>query len=65
MTIRLQNGQSAINVFNFKIIHRVLSVAVFALWQGQHNDSRLESSSVPPRALGMMWSTLVALVAMP
>ncbi|VGP77316.1 hypothetical protein SB5439_01459 [Klebsiella variicola] len=48
LAIRFQNGQSAINVFNFEILHRVLSVAVFFLWQLQHNDSRLKSSSVPP-----------------
>jgi len=42
-----------------------LSRAVLALWQGQHNDCRFDGSSVPPCAIGMMWSTHFAVVAMP
>lgn len=33
---------------HFLLLHLFLSVAVLRLWHGQHNDSRLLSSSVPP-----------------
>lgn len=35
-------------VYVMGITHRIRSLAVFALWHSQHNDSRLASSSVPP-----------------
>ncbi|KEN80138.1 hypothetical protein AC14_0288 [Escherichia coli 2-052-05_S3_C2] len=40
--------------------HFSRSRAVFALWHGQHKLCRLLSASVPPCALGMMWSTVFA-----
>ena len=42
-----------------------LSLALLASWQGLHMLVRLSGSSLPPLALGFMWSTSVAGVGLP
>src|SRR5699024_4387314 len=44
--------------FGFRrYLSRYDSLRVFTLWHGGHNHCRLLSSSVPPRAWLMMWSS--------
>src|SRR5699024_11137342 len=40
-----------------RYLSRYDSLRVFTLWHGGHNHCRLLSSSVPPRAWLMMWSS--------
>nr|DAU93055.1 MAG TPA: hypothetical protein [Caudoviricetes sp.] len=42
------NVETVLMHYSSEYYHRIRSLAVFALWHSQHNDSRLESSSVPP-----------------
>jgi hypothetical protein len=58
-------GAPGLEVFTLQSLdppypYRADSVAVLATWQVWHVDWRLRGSSVPPRALGTMWSTSVA-----
>ena len=49
--------------FGVRIIHFLIppSWPVFVAWQSLHSACRLLRSSVPPAALGLMWSTVVAI----
>lgn len=49
----------------FRMRKNLTKAAVLARWKGQHNPSRLASSSVPSWLLGLIWSTVVAGIARP